>query len=96
LRRTTKVDPGSLADLAGLKAGEVMTELGGAPVRTRLGLLWVDDAAEPTVILSGKPVVIRATITDPQRARAQKSTLPLLHGAPMMWTWAHGVPAHMM
>jgi S1-C subfamily serine protease len=55
-----------------------VTELGGAPVRdmshlrARLGLLWMGDAAELTVIRNGKPAVIRATITDTQRARAQK------------------------
>jgi len=73
----TKVDPGSPADLAGLKAGDIVTDLAGAPVRdtsqlrSRLGLLWVGDAAELTVMRNGKPTVIRATITDPQRARAK-------------------------
>ncbi len=73
----TKVDPGSPADLAGLKAGDVVTDLAGTPVRdtsqlrSRLGLLWVGDAAELTVIRNGRPAVIRATITDPQRARAK-------------------------
>jgi Do/DeqQ family serine protease len=74
----TKVDPGSPADLAGLKVGDVIIDLAGTPVqdtshlRTRLGLLWVGDVAELTVLRNGKPAVIRATITEPQRARAQK------------------------
>jgi serine protease DegQ len=74
----TKVDPGSVADLAGLKAGDVVTEVGGTPVRdmfrlrSRLGLLFVGDTAEITVMRGGKPAVIRLTIADPQRARAQK------------------------
>ena len=74
----TKVDPGSPADLAGLKAGDVVTGLGGTPVRdtshlrTRIGLLWVGDAAELAVIRNGERAVVRATITDPQRARAQR------------------------
>jgi serine protease Do/serine protease DegQ len=75
----TKVETGSPAALAGLKVGDVVTDLGGAPVRdtshlrARLGLLWVGDAAELTVVRNGKPAVIRATITDPQpHARAQK------------------------
>jgi S1-C subfamily serine protease len=65
----TKVDPGSPADLAGLKVGDVVTGVTGTPVRdtsqlrSRLGLFWVGDTAELTVMRSGKPTVIRATIT---------------------------------
>jgi S1-C subfamily serine protease len=72
-----KVDPGSPADLAGLKVGDVVTDLAGTPVRdtshlrSRLGLLWLGDAAELTVIRNGKPAVIRATITDSQRGKAK-------------------------
>src|SRR5262245_32390659 len=74
----TKVEPGSPADLAGLKVGDVIADLAGVPVRdtsqlrSRLGLLWLGDTAELTVIRSGKPAVIRATITDTQRTKAQK------------------------
>jgi Do/DeqQ family serine protease len=70
----TKIDPGSPADRAGLKAGDVITELAGSPVhdtsdlRTRLGLLWVGDTAEFTVARDGKPTVLRAVIADQQRA----------------------------
>jgi Do/DeqQ family serine protease len=74
----TKVDPGSPADLAGLKIGDVVTDLAGMPVRdtsqlrSRLGLLWLGDAAELTVVRNGKPAMIRATITDQQqRAKAK-------------------------
>jgi S1-C subfamily serine protease len=73
----TKVDPGSPADLAGLKVGDVVMDLGGMPVRdtsqlrSRLGLLWVGDTAELAVTRNGKPAVIRATITDAQRAKAK-------------------------
>jgi len=74
----TKIDPGSSAERAGVKTGDVVTELGGMPVRdtadlrTRLGLLWVGDTAELTVARDGKPMVIRATITDKeQRAEAR-------------------------
>jgi S1-C subfamily serine protease len=73
----TKVDAGTPAELAGVKVGDVVTELGGTPVRdtadlrTRLGLLWVGDTAEFALARDGKPVVIRATIADKeQRADA--------------------------
>src|SRR5499427_1702640 len=74
----TKVDPGSPADLAGLKAGDVVTDLAGIPVRdttqlrNRLGLLWVGDAAELTVVRNGTPSVIRATIADQQQRSKAK------------------------
>jgi serine protease Do/serine protease DegQ len=73
----TKVDSGSPADVAGLKAGDVVTDLAGTPVRDmsdlriRLGLLWVGDAAELTVMRNGKSTVIRATIADQQRGKAK-------------------------
>jgi S1-C subfamily serine protease len=73
----TKVDQGSPADTAGLKVGDVITDLAGVPVRdtsqlrSRLGLLWVGDTAELTVIHNGKPAVIRATIADSPRAKAK-------------------------
>jgi S1-C subfamily serine protease len=71
----TKVDPGSPADLAGLKLGDVVTGITGTPVRdtsqlrSRLGLFWVGDTVELTVMRNGKPTVIRATIMDPQNGR---------------------------
>jgi S1-C subfamily serine protease len=73
-----KVDAGSPADLAGFKAGDVVTDLGGTPVRdtshlrARLSLLFAGDTAELTVMRAGKAAVIRAVIADPQRAKAPK------------------------
>jgi Do/DeqQ family serine protease len=75
----TKIDSGSPAERAGLKAGDVVTDLAGTPVRdtselrTRLGLLWVGDIAELTVMRDGKPTIIRATIVDQQRAERNKA-----------------------
>jgi S1-C subfamily serine protease len=67
----TKLDAGSAAERAGLKVGDVVTELGGAAVRdtadlrTRLGLMWSGDIAQLTVERDGTPVTIRATLADP-------------------------------
>ena len=50
-------------------------DLAGTPVRdtshlrSRLGLLWVGDLAELTVIRNGKPSVIRATIAEHAKAK---------------------------
>jgi S1-C subfamily serine protease len=65
-----KVEKGSPAEGAGLKAGDVVSELARISVRdtsdlrTRIGLLWVGDVADLTVVRYGKPVVIRARISD--------------------------------
>jgi S1-C subfamily serine protease len=73
----TKVESGSPADVAGLKVGDVVTDLAGTPVRdtsqlrSRLGLLWVGDSAELTVMRSGKANMVRATIVDQQRPKAK-------------------------
>jgi len=73
----TKVDPGSPADLAGLKAGDVVTDLAGTPVRdmselrSRLGLIWAGDAAELTVKRNGKPVAVRVIIVDLPQGKAK-------------------------
>src|SRR6266849_885884 len=63
-----KVDKGSPAEGAGLKAGDVVSELARISVRdtsdlrTRIGLLWVGDVADLTIVRNGKPMIIRATI----------------------------------
>jgi S1-C subfamily serine protease len=73
----TKVDPGSPADLAGFKPGDIVTKLAGTPVRdtselrSRLGLFWVGDSPELTVMRNGQPTVVRATIAEPPRAKAK-------------------------
>jgi len=65
-----KVEKGSTAEGAGLRAGDVVSELArisvrdSSDLRTRIGLLWVGDVADLTVVRNGKLVVIRATISD--------------------------------
>jgi len=74
----TKVDPGSAADRAGIKVGDLVTEVGGVPVRdaadlrTRLGLLWSGDIAALTITRAGTPMEVRATIAEKdQHAKAK-------------------------
>jgi S1-C subfamily serine protease len=65
-----KVDKGSPAEGAGLRAGDVVSELARTSVRdtsdlhNRMGLLSVGDVADLTVVRNGKSVVIRAIIAD--------------------------------
>jgi serine protease Do/serine protease DegQ len=83
-----RVGPGSAAERAGLKGGDVVTALGGRPVRgaadlrNKLGLLRVDDVAELTVMRGGKPLTVRVTLTAPVRTLVEGGKLsPLLDGA---------------
>jgi len=68
-----KVEKGSPADGAGLKTGDVVSELARISVRhtsdlhNRIGLLSVGDVADLTVVRNGKLVVIRATIVDQEK-----------------------------
>ncbi len=76
----TRIEPGSPADRAGLKAGDIVADLGPVPVRdtsdlhTRLGLLWIGDVAEFRVVRDSKVIDLRATIIDmshPEHAHAK-------------------------
>ena len=73
-----KVDPRSSGARAGLKPGDIVTEVGNRPVRdsaflrNRLALLRVGDVAEVTVRRDGKPLKIQATVAErDQRGRAK-------------------------
>jgi len=73
-----KVDPRSSGARAGLKPGDIVTEVGNRPVRdsaflrNRLALLRVGDVAEVTVMRDGKPLKIQATVAErDQRGRAK-------------------------
>jgi serine protease DegQ len=63
-----KVDGGSAGARAGLKSGDVVTDVGKAAIRdsadlrNRMALLRVGEVAELSVMRDGKPVSIRATI----------------------------------
>jgi S1-C subfamily serine protease len=73
----TRVESGSPAEHAGLKAGDIVADLSATPVRdtndlrSRLGLLWIGDTAEFTVMRDGKPMELHATIADVPQQRAK-------------------------
>jgi serine protease Do/serine protease DegQ len=73
-----KVDPRSSGARAGLKPGDIVTEVGNRPVRdsaylrNRVALLRIGDVAELEVLRDGKPLKIRATVAErDQRARTK-------------------------
>jgi serine protease DegQ len=74
----TKVDPESPAARAGLKPGDLVTKLGGAPMRdaydlrNRLGLLRVGEVAAITVVRNGETITFRPTVAVRQRGGTSK------------------------
>jgi len=83
-----RVKSGSPAEHAGLRGGDVVTELDGRPVRgaadlrNKVALLLVGDVAELTVIRGGQQQTARATVTAPIRTLLEGGKLsPLLDGA---------------
>lgn len=68
-----KVVKGSPAEVAGLRVGDIVSELARISVRdmsdlhNRMGLLSAGDVAELTIVRNGKPMVIRATIADHEK-----------------------------
>jgi len=77
-----KVDQGSPGARAGLKSGDIVTEIGTRPVRdsaflrNRLALLRVGDVAELGVLRDGKPLRVQATVAERDQSARAKSTPP--------------------
>src|SRR5438105_740224 len=64
----TRIDTNSAAENAGLRLGDLVTELKGSPIRdaadlrNKLGFLRVGDVAEMTLLRNGKAVRVQATL----------------------------------
>lgn len=67
------VEAGSAAERAGLKVGDVVVAVGGAPVRNssdlrnKIGLLRIGDQVELSVLRDGRSISIRATVAERER-----------------------------
>jgi Do/DeqQ family serine protease len=75
----TKIEPGSAAERAGAKTGDVITQLGGSPVRdatdlrNRLGALRLGEAVELAVLRGDQQIVLHAILAKrSQKAAVQK------------------------
>ncbi|MBV9970461.1 MAG: trypsin-like peptidase domain-containing protein [Xanthobacteraceae bacterium] len=71
------VDPGSAGARAGLKSGDIVTDVSNTPIRdsgalrNRMALLRIGEVAELSVLRDGKPLVIRATMAAAEPPRAK-------------------------
>jgi serine protease DegQ len=74
----TKIEPGSAAERAGAKPGDIITQLGGSSVRdatdlrNRLGALRLGEAVELTVVRGDQRIVLHAILAK----RPQKAVVP--------------------
>jgi serine protease Do/serine protease DegQ len=75
----TRIEPGSAAERAGAKLGDVITRVGGTAVRdaidlrNRIGALRVGEEVDLTVLRGGQAIVLHATLAKrPQKAATQK------------------------
>ena len=83
----TQVNPQSPAEHAGLKAGDVITQINstaiteGAQVRTTISLLRVGSTARITVLRDGKKITLNAIVTDVKKHEQKlQASNPFLYG----------------
>lgn len=96
----TQVTPGSPADKAGLKSGDIITHLNGRPVRDAadvrnvIGLLRIGQKVEMQVMRNGKPHTLRAMVEQPRLTTVGGDKLhPRLAGA-VIGDIVEGMPIH--
>ncbi len=96
----TQVTPGSPADKAGLKSGDIITHLNGRPVRDAsdvrnvIGLLRIGQKVEMQVMRNGKGHTLRANVEQPRATTVGGEKLhPRLAGA-IVGDIVEGMPFH--
>jgi len=83
----TGVDPGSPAERAGLRRGDVVTAVNGRAIRgssdlrVRAGLVPVGETVEFRILREGKPLTLKAQVAQPQPATVDGQAVPELVGA---------------
>lgn len=83
----TQINPGSPADKAGLKPGDIITGINDHPVneasqvKNIIGLLRVNSDVNMSILRDGKPLVMKAKITDARETEEQNLAQdPFLYG----------------
>jgi S1-C subfamily serine protease len=78
-----KVDPGSPAERAGLKKGDLVTAVDGLPVREadslqrKLGLVWSGEVVSLTVQRGSESLAVPVTMEDPGAAPSKQGAAPV-------------------
>ncbi len=66
-----EVDPGSAAERAGLKVGDAVTAIEADELHHKLGLVWLGEMVELTLLRGGQPVVVHAVMEAPKGAKSK-------------------------
>jgi serine protease DegQ len=78
-----KVDPGSPAERAGLRKGDLVTAVDGMPVREadslqrKLGLVWSGETVSLSVLRGSETLVIATTMEEAARAPSKQGAAPV-------------------